>query len=29
MMDLTVPTVVEAAREMLASSRPAVEPADA
>jgi ADP-heptose:LPS heptosyltransferase len=29
MMDLTVPTVVEAAREMLATSRPAVEPADA
>jgi ADP-heptose:LPS heptosyltransferase len=29
MMDLTVPTVIEAARELLAVSGPAVEPADA
>jgi ADP-heptose:LPS heptosyltransferase len=29
MMDLTVPTVVEAARDLLATSKPAVEPADA
>jgi ADP-heptose:LPS heptosyltransferase len=29
MMDLTVPTVVAAARELLAASHPAVEPADA